>query len=66
MRETRRNLLVGLFVLVGLVALGTLIVWFGRRPTMFAPADTYMVNVRFDRRRDQGRVRQRSGLQEPG
>lgn len=48
MKETRRNLMVGLFVLVGLFTLGGLIVMFGRGPRMLAGADVYRLHIRFD------------------
>ncbi|MBL8880932.1 MAG: MCE family protein [Phycisphaerales bacterium] len=47
MQERRRNMLVGLFVLFGLVAFGTLIVMFGRGPTSLLYGKTYPVVVRF-------------------
>ncbi|MBU0640976.1 MAG: MCE family protein [Planctomycetes bacterium] len=48
MRETRRNLLVGLFVLFGLTALGTLVVLFGQGPTWFIRGNTYDLDIHFD------------------
>lgn len=45
--EARRNVMVGLFVLFGLCALGSLIVLFGRGPTWLVRGDTYPLNVRF-------------------
>jgi len=48
MEEGRRNLLVGLFVLVGLVAVCVLIVLFGRGPTWLVRGGTYPIHVRFD------------------
>ncbi|MFH1746424.1 MAG: MlaD family protein [Planctomycetota bacterium] len=47
MRETRRNLLVGLFVLVGLGALGSLIVLFGQGPTSWLGTQGYQLNIQF-------------------
>lgn len=47
MDEGRRNLLVGLFVLLGIAAFGTLIVLFGRAPTWLASGSTYPLHVRF-------------------
>lgn len=47
MEEGRRNLLVGVFVLLGLGALGTLIVLFGRGPTWLLRGRTYPLNVQF-------------------
>lgn len=47
MRETRRNLLVGLFVLAGLGALGALVVLFGEDPTAFSGRDRYTLIARF-------------------
>lgn len=48
MAETRRNLIVGVFVLVGIVALGTLIVLFGRGPSQFVHGDTYPLSIHFE------------------
>ena len=48
MEETRRNLMVGVFVLVGLGALGTLIVLFGQAPTWLATGNTYQLHVHFE------------------
>ena len=48
MEEQRRNLLVGLFVLVGIVAACTLIVLFGQAPTWIMHGDTYPLHVHFD------------------
>ncbi len=48
MEETRRNLIVGLFVLIGLAGLGTLIILFGRGPTWLTQGGTYPMTVRFD------------------
>jgi ABC-type transporter Mla subunit MlaD len=48
MEEGRRNLMVGVFVLVGLGALGTLIILFGRAPTWLATGNTYPLHVHFD------------------
>lgn len=47
MEETRRNTLVGIFVLMGLLALGALIVLFGRGPTWLVRGDTYPLHVIF-------------------
>lgn len=47
MTETRRNALIGLFVLGGLVCLGTLIVWFGETRGLLSRG--YLVTVKFDR-----------------
>lgn len=47
MQERRRNMLVGLFVLFGLIAFGTLIVLFGRGPTTLLYGKTYPVVARF-------------------
>lgn len=49
MEETRRNVLVGLFVLFGLAALGALIVLFGHAPQWLVPGDTYALTIDFDR-----------------
>ncbi len=49
MAETRRNLLVGAVVLVGLGILGSLIIMFGRGPTWMVAGRAYDLNVRFDR-----------------
>jgi ABC-type transporter Mla subunit MlaD len=48
MSEMRRNVVVGLFVLCGLIALGTLIVMFGQRPTWFAGGGRFLLNIHFD------------------
>jgi ABC-type transporter Mla subunit MlaD len=48
MEEGRRNLMVGVFVLVGLGALGTMMVLFGQAPTWLATGHTYPLHVRFD------------------
>ncbi len=48
MEETRRNLMVGIFVLVGLGALATLIILFGQAPTWLATGNTYLLHVHFD------------------
>jgi ABC-type transporter Mla subunit MlaD len=48
MEETRRNLMVGIFVLVGLGALATLIILFGQAPTWLATGNTYTLHVHFD------------------
>jgi ABC-type transporter Mla subunit MlaD len=48
MKEKRRNLLVGLFVLLGLGALGTLVVLFGREGmTWFARSRAYPLHIQF-------------------
>lgn len=47
MEETRRNLLVGLFVLVGLGAFGTLVVLFGQGPTQWLGTQGYQLNIHF-------------------
>ncbi len=44
MNETRRNVIVGIFVLLGLVALGIMIVLFGEAPQVFTPSYTVTVN----------------------
>jgi ABC-type transporter Mla subunit MlaD len=48
MEEGRRNLMVGVFVLAGLGALGTLIILFGQAPTWLATGNTYPLHVHFD------------------
>jgi phospholipid/cholesterol/gamma-HCH transport system substrate-binding protein len=48
MEETRRNIWVGITVLVGLGLLGTLIVLFGRGPTMLTRGGTYPLHIHFD------------------
>lgn len=48
MPEMRRNLLVGLFALVGLAALATLIVLFGRGPAALVAGGTYPLHIHFD------------------
>jgi phospholipid/cholesterol/gamma-HCH transport system substrate-binding protein len=47
MKELRRNLMVGVFVLAGLLALGTLIVLFGQAPEWLSGARTYPIYVFF-------------------
>jgi ABC-type transporter Mla subunit MlaD len=48
MEEGRRNLMVGIFVLVGLGALAALIVLFGQAPTWVATGNTYPLHVHFE------------------
>ncbi len=48
MTDTRRNLMVGVFVLVGILALGALVVLFGQGPRWLIRGDTYALNIRFD------------------
>ncbi len=48
MHEARRNLVVGLFVLAGLTALGTLIVLFGQEPTWLIRGKQYVLNAHFE------------------
>jgi phospholipid/cholesterol/gamma-HCH transport system substrate-binding protein len=48
MDETRRNVMVGLFVLCGLVALGGLILLFGQGPRWLVRGNTYTLTVVFD------------------
>ncbi len=48
MEDGRRNVLVGLFVLLGLVALGTLIVLFGQGPTWLVRGGTYPLHITFE------------------
>lgn len=48
MNEMRRNVIVGLFVLFGIIALGTLIVLFGQQPTWFAGAGRFTLEVHFN------------------
>ena len=48
MEEGRRNLTVGIFVLCGLLALGILIIQFGRGPTWLVQGSTYAIHVHFD------------------
>jgi phospholipid/cholesterol/gamma-HCH transport system substrate-binding protein len=48
MEEMRRNLMVGVFVLVGLGAMAGLIVQFGRAPTWLSAKGTYALHVIFD------------------
>lgn len=47
MNEVRRNLIVGVFVLAGLAALGTLIVLFGQHATWMMRPEAYTIEVRF-------------------
>ena len=49
MDEMRRNLWVGGFVLCGLLAMGALIVLFGRGPTWLMSRGTYPLHIRFAR-----------------
>lgn len=44
----RRNVIVGLFVLFGMLALGTLIVLFGQQPTWFAAAGRFTLDIHFN------------------
>jgi phospholipid/cholesterol/gamma-HCH transport system substrate-binding protein len=48
MHEMRQNLLVGLFVLVGLGVLGVLVVLFGRGPTQMLGGPGYPLHIVFD------------------
>jgi ABC-type transporter Mla subunit MlaD len=48
MYETRRNVLVGLFVLCGLGALGALVILFGQGYGFGLKSTAYMINIRFD------------------
>lgn len=48
MKEMRRNMMVGLFVLFGLTALCVLIVLFGRGPTWLGSGNTYALDIHFD------------------
>ncbi|MCK4340739.1 MAG: MCE family protein [Phycisphaerae bacterium] len=48
MEERRRNLWVGLFVLVGLATLATLIVLFGQGPTALTTGGTYPLHIHFN------------------
>jgi phospholipid/cholesterol/gamma-HCH transport system substrate-binding protein len=48
MNEARQNLLVGIFVLAGLAALGTLAVLFGRTPAEMLGGAGYVLHVNFD------------------
>lgn len=48
MEDVRRNLLVGLFVLLGLAAAATLIILFGRGPTWLIRGSTYPMHVHFE------------------
>lgn len=45
MNETRRNFIVGMFVLLGLAALGVMIVLFGEAPQVFTPS--YKITINF-------------------
>lgn len=47
MQETRQNLLIGLFVLCGLAALGTLIVLFGQGPTALLGGEGMPLDIHF-------------------
>lgn len=49
MNETRRNVVVGAFVLVGLIALGTLIVMFSQESIWVLSRPTYTLWVHFER-----------------
>lgn len=48
MEEARRNVAVGVFVFLGLVALATLILLFGQVPTALMAPGTYPLNIEFD------------------
>jgi ABC-type transporter Mla subunit MlaD len=48
MTEARRNLMVGAFVFVGIIALGVLIVMFGAGPTWLMQRSTYPLHIRFE------------------
>lgn len=48
MAEARQNLLVGAFVLIGISALGALIILFGRGPTWMMQGDTYPLTIHFE------------------
>lgn len=48
MTEARRNLLVGVFVLLGLLSLAVLVVLFGRGPNQFLQGNTYSLTIRFE------------------
>lgn len=48
MKETRRNLLVGVFVLCGLLSLGALVVLFGKAPGWLVRGDAYPLHIRFE------------------
>lgn len=47
MDDVRRNVMVGAFVLVGLVALGAMVIIFGMSPASLATTGTYPLKVRF-------------------
>jgi phospholipid/cholesterol/gamma-HCH transport system substrate-binding protein len=47
MEETRRNILVGLFVLAGFVALGTMIVVFRQGATFLLRGERYVLHIQF-------------------
>lgn len=49
MRQSRQSFWVGLFVLVGLAALGALIVLFGQTGFWITKADAYVLDIRFER-----------------
>lgn len=49
MPEMRRNVVVGLFVLLGLVALAILTILFGQDPGWLVPRQDYALNIQFDR-----------------
>ncbi len=48
MDETRRNILVGMFVLAGLAALATLILWFGQAGGTLLGARGYVIHADFE------------------
>ncbi|MGE3180499.1 MAG: MlaD family protein [Phycisphaerae bacterium] len=47
MKESKRNVLVGLFVLLGFGGLIALVLLFGNHPTWMAPANTYPLEIQF-------------------
>lgn len=48
MSHSRQNFWVGAFVLLGLGALGVMIVLFGQLPTWISSGNTYPINIRFE------------------
>lgn len=48
MNDSRKNILVGVFVMVGFLGFGSLVVMFGQAPQWLSPGDTYELEILFD------------------